>query len=339
MKRKRISTLAGAAGGLLLLILDGRTALEGANQGIELCLRTVIPSLFPFFLLSMLLTSSLLGSSIPVLKPLTHLLRIPEGTESVLLTGFLGGYPVGAQSIAAAYQSGQLKRTDAQRMLSFCNNAGPAFLFGMIGSMFPSKWMVWLLWLIHILSALLVALIMPGSASGTVNKTVQKPLTLPAAMRASMGVMAAVCGWVVLFRVIIAFLDRWILWLLPVWAQVAVSGILELTNGCCSLAFVPNLGQRFILCSGMLAFGGICVTMQTMSVVGGLGLKHYLTGKLLQTVLSVFLACAVTIRLPAADRCPGTIAILSAAFCFAAIFTLIMRNLQKRDSISASAVV
>ena len=46
---------------MLALILDGRTAIDGARQGIELCLRTVIPSLFPFFVLSILLTSSLLG--------------------------------------------------------------------------------------------------------------------------------------------------------------------------------------------------------------------------------------------------------------------------------------
>ena len=38
--------------GMLALILDGRTAIEGARQGIGLCLRTVIPSLFPFFVLS-----------------------------------------------------------------------------------------------------------------------------------------------------------------------------------------------------------------------------------------------------------------------------------------------
>ena len=44
---------AGAA--MLMLILDGRTALTGAAEGIDLCIRTVIPALFPFFVLSPLL--------------------------------------------------------------------------------------------------------------------------------------------------------------------------------------------------------------------------------------------------------------------------------------------
>ena len=39
--------LTGAAG-MLVLILDAKTALAGAKEGIQLCLYTVIPSLFPF---------------------------------------------------------------------------------------------------------------------------------------------------------------------------------------------------------------------------------------------------------------------------------------------------
>ena len=51
MRKKQLWTGIAASMGMLVLILDGKTALEGARQGIELCLRTVVPSLFPFFLL------------------------------------------------------------------------------------------------------------------------------------------------------------------------------------------------------------------------------------------------------------------------------------------------
>ena len=60
----------GAAVGMLLLILDSKTAVTGAWDGIELCLRTVIPSLFPFFIISAALTSSLAGMKLPLLRPL-----------------------------------------------------------------------------------------------------------------------------------------------------------------------------------------------------------------------------------------------------------------------------
>ena len=49
MKTNKLACTAAALG-MLVLILDSKTALAGAREGIDLCIRTVIPSLFPFFL-------------------------------------------------------------------------------------------------------------------------------------------------------------------------------------------------------------------------------------------------------------------------------------------------
>ena len=65
-------------------------------------------------------------------------------------------------------------------------------------------------------------------------------LTLPDALQCSLKIMANVCGWIILFRILIAFMTRWVLWLLPVPAQVAITGILELSNGCCALDKISN---------------------------------------------------------------------------------------------------
>jgi len=70
-----------AALGIALLILDSKTALIGAQEGVTMCIQTVIPSLFPFFLFSILLTTSLMGRQIKLLTPICRLCRIPEGAE------------------------------------------------------------------------------------------------------------------------------------------------------------------------------------------------------------------------------------------------------------------
>lgn len=293
MKNKRIRSGIGACIGMLLLILDGKTALEGARSGIDLCIKTVVPSLFPFFLLSMLLTSACMGSSVKALHPVGRLLGIPRGAESIPIAGFLGGYPVGAQSIAYAFRGGQLSQKDAQRLLGFCNNAGPAFLFGMIACLFPRRWMAWSLWIIHIAAAVLTALLLPGKPLRETSMTPGSPLSISAALTNTVRVMATVCGWVILFRVVISFLNRWMLWILPAPARIAVTGLLELSNGCCELTAISDTSLRFILCSGMLAFGGLCVAMQTASVTEGLSLKTFFQGKLMQTCFSLLLAWAV----------------------------------------------
>ena len=281
MKFKPMITGIGACVAMLILILDGRTALIGAQTGIELCLRTVIPSLFPFFLLSILLTSSLSGISLPFLRPLGKLCGIPQGGESILISGFLGGYPAGAQSISAAYRAGQLSKDDAQRMLAFCNNAGPAFLFGMAASVFSNPVIPWLLWGLHLFSAILVSLLIPKNQESSVQISSQNRHSISSALRSSIHVMASVCGWVVFFRIVIAFLNRWVLWILPVDIQVVVIGFLELSNGCCELPSVSDPSLRFAVCSSLLACGGLCVAMQTQSVLSGLSMKSYFFGKML----------------------------------------------------------
>lgn len=297
MKHRQFWQGVVAALSMAVLILDGKTALEGARNGIELCLETVIPSLFPFFVLSILMTSAFSGMSPTVLRPLGRLCRIPKGFESILISGFLGGYPVGAQCISQAYQCGNLEKDEAQHLLTFCNNAGPAFLFGMVSSLFPDRWMIWALWGIHIISAVLCAVILPGGSGKSTAITSVQDVTLSTALSAAVRVMASVCGWVVIFRVIISFLKRWCLWIFPTNVQTALIGFLELSNGCSELLFVEDISLRFLICSCILAFGGLCVTMQTLSVIGTLSPSSYFLGKCLQTIFSLLISVGILYRI------------------------------------------
>lgn len=292
---KRPTWLPGAAGclGMLALILDGQTALAGATQGVQLCIQSIVPSLFPFFLLSIYLTRHWMGTFLPALKPLGRLLGIPAGAEALLIPGFLGGYPVGAQSVAAAWQAGCLSKETAQRLLPVCSNPGPAFLFGMVALFFPAGWMVWVLWGVILLGAIITAQLLSAPESPSVSLNRPQPLSLSQAMAKAVEVTALVCGWVIWFRVVLAILERWVLWLLPLPAQVAAAGLLELSNGCCALDAIASVRLRFALCAGLLSFGGLCVALQTASVTAGLSLRWYLLGKLTHAGVSVALSLAL----------------------------------------------
>lgn len=276
--------------GMLLLILDAKTGLQGAKEGIDLCFQTVIPSLFPFFVLAGVLRNAMSDSKLRILKPLGVMCRIPDNSLYLLLIGLIGGYPVGAQYINQAYTSGQIDRATAKRMLGFCNNAGPAFIFGMCAGMFENPLAGWVLWLIHILSALVAGILLPGKAVGLEKKssvvTVKKNQSV---LESSIKSMSLVCGWVILFRVAIAFLRRWILWLLPKELQILCIGLLELTNGCSELLAVDNTALRFAICVFILNFGGICVWMQTWAISGQLKSGWHFPGKVMQAFTGLFL--------------------------------------------------
>ncbi len=291
MKNKREAIRGIWAGcAILILILDTKTALSGAVTGLQLCLNVIIPSLFPFVFLSGILNCFLLGKKSVILTPLNRLCKIPRGSESLLLLGFLGGYPVGAQAIAQAYQERQLSAIAAKRMLGFCNNAGPAFLFGMFSVIFSRPLVPWILWTVHIFSALMVGFLLPGEQALICQIGKPQPITIHKALQNALKVISVICGWVILFRIIISFCYKWFLWLLPVETQVLLSGFLELSNGCVMLRQVPEESIRFLLACPMLAFGGICVGMQTASVTAELGSGYYFPGKVLQALFSLLFA-------------------------------------------------
>lgn len=327
------------AAGMLFLIIDSHTAAAGMQSGIELCLKTIIPSLFPFFILSFLLTGNLTGCNLKILRPFSRFCGIPEGAESLLITGFLGGYPVGAQNTALACQRGSISAEDAQRMLAFCSNAGPAFLFGIVGPLFDSPRYAWALWGIHITSALIVGAITGKSSTKAAAIAHQSAFTLTQALQKSLSVMAQVCGWVVLFRMILAYLDRWLFWLLPQGAQIFAAGLLELSNGCIRLQAIDRDGIRFTAASFLLAIGGLCVTLQTSSVTRGLSLQYYYPGKLLQGALSILLSICAQVFFPEAHRMENG-ALILALSCIASLIAIgFLRKNQKNSSIPLSVGV
>lgn len=321
-----------AAVGILVLIFDGQTALEGARQGIDLCTRIVIPSLFPFFLLSCILTSALFGTSFPPLRLLGRLCHVPPGSESLLIPGFLGGYPVGAQTVSNAYHSGQLTKYQANRLLSFCSNAGPAFLFGMVSAYFPGIAYPFLLWLIQLISAVAVSIILPFRRESDIHHVHTPAFSLSDMMKRTLIAMATVCGWVVTFRILICFLDKWCLWMLPKEINTVISGILELTNGCTQLDQIEHIGLRFIVCSGIVSFGGLCVTLQTASVIGTLSLKSYFSGKLLQTIISIILSFLFQMTFSQEKRVPGAMPIAAVCIESLSVFLLFRMKMRKNSS-------
>lgn len=330
----KLRTAIFGAVGLLILVLDSKTALAGGIAGVQVCLGQVIPALLPFFVLCILLNSAFSGADIPLLRPIGRLCRMPRGSEGLLLMGLLGGYPSGAQGVTQSYYSGQLSRDDASRLLGFCSNAGPSFLFGIASVVFPYFWLPWALWLIHIGSAVITGILLPGGSKQNVRLKGSRPLSLSRALELALIIMAKVCGWIILFRIVQGFLQRWCLWLLPVEEQVFVIGLLELANGCLALPLIADVGLRAVLCSAFLSLGGLCVLMQTISVTGSLGLGMYISGKAMQCAVSVILTILMTcIFIPESSMIRYAPLILTFSLLFVIVFAVVLRKYAKNTSI------
>ena len=278
--------------GMIILVLDTRTAVKGASEGIASCISTVIPSLLPFIFLSCWLNGPAAGVGYRIPYGIAKIVGVPEGAGTILISAVLGGYPAGAQAVRAAYDNGCIRKTDAERILAYCNNAGPAFIFGITGHLFSHPFAPWLLWSIHIISAFMVSLIFRPRGESVCGDLIPAKHSGDMALYTAR-IMCTICVWVIIFRVLMAYLDVWIGTWMPTSVRAVLVGALELVNGCCSLPRVTDARIRFVILSGMLAFGGVCVTMQTISVLKGLSIRCYLKGKMMQTVFSIVLSVSL----------------------------------------------
>ena len=289
------------------LIVRPEDASRAATGALSLCAKVIVPSLFPFFVCANLFCALHLAK--PLERSLSGVMQpvfgVPGSGAAALVVGLTGGYPSGAQTVAALYAAGSIDRKSAGRLLLFCNNCGPAFIFGVVGpAVFGSRLAGLLLYLVHCTSALLLG-VLPRKKeaaflSENANAVQNAPPSFSAALTASVkkaGQTALeVCMFVLLFGVLTALVQGALNALLPPWAHALVSGMLELSGGAAALAELA-LTQRvkFTLASMLLAFGGLSVHAQTKAVLtpAGLGALPVFLPKLLHALTAGLLSIPV----------------------------------------------
>ena len=274
------------------LILDTDTAKEGVRSGMQVCMQSAVPSLLPFLMITKYLSGNLYGMHIPLLAGIGTLCGIPKGLESILGVSLVGGYPVGAQIIADAWGKHYIDRKTAQRMLGFCNNAGPAFIFGICAGLFSVPGIGWLIFIIQLLSAILCGIILPGK-NVVVRKIVPEgSASFVSNMNSAIRSMAGICGWMICFRVVLSYIERYFA-IENETIKAILYGVFELVNGTMATREISSEAIRFVVLNGILSFGGLCVWMQTAAASKGLPLKSFCLSKLFQSVICMILATIV----------------------------------------------
>lgn len=146
----------------LLLCLFSKETSMAARKALYLCLDVVIPSLFPFFVLSKILVPFISGFDIPdFLKRLIEkFFKLPYYTIIIILLGFISGYPNGAKMSRDMYDQGLIDSRQAGRILSVANYCSPLFIIGTVGAgLFKSVKLGVFLLLMHWASGIIAAFI------------------------------------------------------------------------------------------------------------------------------------------------------------------------------------
>lgn len=309
MKRRFIGYAAGAAL-FLLFLFSSADARQGAADGLRLWGTLLVPSLLPYFAAAGLLTR--LGAVDAIARRLAlaaaRLFGVSGAGAAVFLLGLSGGYPLGAASIGELYRSGALQKEEAEHLLAFCDNSGPAFAVGALGAgVFGSAGWGLLLWGIHALSAAAVGILFRRKQTGGAPARQAQP---PADFGAALGGAVTAAGrtvlqigaYVIFFSALLTSLGTlgfpdtlagelaFRIGAPLSFFRTLFTGALELSSGIGAMAGLPLTPGSLALGEFLLSWGGLCVHGQAGAAAEGLKTRKRLGGKLLQGVFSAALA-------------------------------------------------
>ena len=310
--KNKLSVLAGISALFILTAASGQ-AVMCCRSSLEMCARLIIPRLFPFFLLSSFLNSAGLPRMLGRVfgRWSRRLFGVSGAGFSAFFMGICGGYPLGAAAAGQMEEQDIISSAEAEKLLVFCNNTGPAFIIGAAGSgIFHSSEAGLLLYTVHIISAVLCGIICRGRCcSASDAPAVPQPEISPAkafteAVQKSIVNTLNVCGFALSFGIftglldVCGFLPSLCLRLSDLFSQepaffsALIKGLIELCSGISSMEGFPLRPANLALAAFLLGFGGLSVHFQTMSLFADKDiscLPHF-AGRIISASLAALLA-------------------------------------------------
>ncbi|MFV0518901.1 MAG: hypothetical protein ACK5LY_01385 [Lachnospirales bacterium] len=281
--------------------------INGTKEGLEIWFYTLIPSLFPFVVLSTFLLESRYLSLLPdfIFYPIKKLLNINTNTAKYYVLALLTGYPLGAKISSELYIKQDLSKKEYKHTLYFFNNCSIIFTIGTVGILFyNNKNLGIFLYTIHIISSYILGVLYSDRTLKTYkitqyfNKEENIKTLFTKSITNSFYTLLNIGSFVIFFSFVSATLDATGVFekiTLPLINQDQLKGIflglLEFTNG----IYILSTGEQNILTlpliSFLLGFSGLSVLMQSIFFIEQTKISPWLfiKGKIQHGLLAGFL--------------------------------------------------
>ncbi len=317
--KRYFKALMVLAASVTVLVYSEQTA-AAVRQGIELCVNSVLPSLFCMMFLSQYLIKSGAAEAMGkwLDKPVRLLFGLPGVCGAALLAGMTGGFPAGAKSAEELVESGSISRRQGQRLASIAFCSGPGFTIGMVGAeLYGNKLSGVLILTEQIVSVIIIGVVMKivcggcadleestSDARSNVSSRIAGSDAFVESVSGAASTSITMCSFIVMFQIISSMLDVLQInsalgsltyniglgdagrYLLPCLLEVTRGSFLSLSAGLPFTAFV-------------VGFGGLSVHFQNFAICWRIRLKksEYLFIRLVQGLICALLT-EISLKLP-----------------------------------------
>lgn len=288
---------------IITILTSPKVAVLGATNGLMLWFNNIVPTLFPFLIIITLL--NLVGGFFvfeKIFKHLSMLLHIPTFHTSIIVTGFLCGYPMGALLATNYYKDNKLSAKECEFLCLCSNFISPMFLSGYVLSM-QSNFLQKIVLAISIYLPIIILfpihkkLFNVKRTNALYNQTstnYKVPIKediislVDSSIMTSCSTILKIGGYIILCSI----LSEYILYM-PFKSNIIKAillCIIEITRGIkytFSLSSINIVTKNTILASA-ICFSGICIILQSISFFKRYNIPcyRYITSKICQAILA-----------------------------------------------------
>lgn len=289
---------------LFLLLRAPTVTYTRMSEALNLCTKTLIPSLFPFMVVSELLLSGDCADLLsPILRrPAKFLFGISgEGAVAVLLGAFCG-FPIGAKGAMALYKGGRIDGDEVTRIIAISSIPSAPFLISTVGStMFGNSYVGLQLLAASLISSSIIGVILKNVklrstrngqryADAKVTSGQSTAHLITTAISSSALSMLYICAFLTFFSTLVGVAEYSLSALSLSDGTRALSlGFFELTGGIRRASEIEGVG--LYLAAAVSGWSGLSVHFQIISVCSGCNIsyKPYFFSKLGSAALTTIL--------------------------------------------------
>lgn len=280
---------------LYLIIINKSFVLLSVNNSLNLWIKNLVPTLFPFFIISDILINYNIINYIPkfIKNKCISLFNITENMLTIFLLSIVSGFPSNARNAKTMYENKQITKEEANHILIFSHFANPAFILTTVSILLNNKKIGLIILLSQYLSNIILGILFRNSFKKN-NINIKKEYKeknfsniLINSIKKSINSILLICGIITMFLLVVTLLIN--ILNLNNYNETIIKGIFEITLGIESLNLLNiPLIYKTVLASIFISFGGISVHMQVKAelIDTDIDYHYFFIGRIYQMLLS-----------------------------------------------------
>ena len=265
----------------LLILFNSNIIIKSVNSSSLMFIKKIFPSLFP----TMVIGNILIKSNVYLITPkkikafLFKKFNFSNSTMELFIISLITGSPSSAMYINNYLNSGLINKKEAEALLCSTHFINPLFIVAGVGvGVFNNVKIGFVLFIMLFISTLIKIYLNKNNFKNSKKKIINIKNTnlitnITSSIKESINALLLIFGIVVIFNILVSLVSH-ILDLSEL-SSCVINGLLEMTGGIIKLSNLNvNIYIKIFLAYYFLNFGGLCIQMQSMSMIDNKKIRY-----------------------------------------------------------------